>query len=62
MPTTANTQGLGQARLLHCSFCGKHEGEVQQLVAGPNVYICGVCVDIAHKIVEEDRLRARTSN
>jgi ATP-dependent protease Clp ATPase subunit len=31
----------------HCSFCGKSERELNHLCAGPNVYICDVCVEFA---------------
>ena len=31
-------------RALHCSFCGKSQHEVDKLVAGPMVFICGECV------------------
>jgi hypothetical protein len=30
--------------LLHCSFCGKSQHEVDKLVAGPAVFICNECV------------------
>jgi ATP-dependent protease Clp ATPase subunit len=36
---------------LYCSFCGKSQHEVKQLVAGPTVFIC----DMLHEIVEEKR-------
>lgn len=29
---------------LRCSFCGKTQTEVLQLIAGPTVYICDECV------------------
>lgn len=29
---------------LFCSFCNKSEKQVQKLIAGPNLYICGECV------------------
>ncbi len=29
---------------LICSFCGKSAAEVHNLVSGPGVYICDVCV------------------
>src|SRR5208283_6215598 len=28
-----------------CSFCGKAPHEVEQLLAGPNAYICNECVE-----------------
>jgi ATP-dependent protease Clp ATPase subunit len=40
---------------LYCSFCGKSQREVKQLVAGPTVFICDQCVDMLHEIVEEKR-------
>ena len=32
---------------LACSFCGKAQGDVASLVAGPTVYICDECVETA---------------
>ena len=43
--------------LLHCSFCGKSQHQVTKLVAGPGVFICDECVDLAHRIVEEERAK-----
>lgn len=40
---------------LYCSFCGKSQHEVQQLIAGPTVFICDECVDLCMTIVEERR-------
>ncbi|MGM0681652.1 MAG: ClpX C4-type zinc finger protein, partial [Thermodesulfobacteriota bacterium] len=40
-----------------CSFCGKRQGEVKKLIAGPNVYICDECIDLCNEIVSEDRLQ-----
>ena len=40
---------------LYCSFCGKSQREVKQLVAEPTVFICDQCVDMLHEIVEEKR-------
>ncbi|MCR5459927.1 MAG: ATP-dependent Clp protease ATP-binding subunit ClpX [Acetatifactor sp.] len=38
-----------------CSFCGKHQGQVRKLIAGPTgVYICDECVDICADILEEE--------
>lgn len=41
------------ADLLKCSFCGKTQKQVQQLIAGPGVYICDECVDLCTEIIEE---------
>lgn len=47
-------------RLLFCSFCHRHEGQVAKLVAGPRilfigprVYICDSCVAISARIMQE---------
>jgi ATP-dependent Clp protease ATP-binding subunit ClpX len=41
------------ADLLKCSFCGKSQKSVQQLIAGPGVYICDECVELCNEIIEE---------
>jgi ATP-dependent protease Clp ATPase subunit len=34
--------------LLHCSFCGRAQGQVAKLIAGPEVFfICDGCVALA---------------
>lgn len=37
-----------------CSFCGKSEKEVTNLVAGPGVYICDNCVALCNQILNCD--------
>jgi len=45
---------LGEsADLFKCSFCGKSQKQVQQLIAGPGVYICDECVELCNEIIEE---------
>lgn len=39
--------------LLKCSFCGKSQKQVQQLIAGPQIYICDECVALCNEIIEE---------
>ena len=40
---------------IRCSFCGKSQGQVRKLIAGPKVaYICDECVDICAEIIEEE--------
>ena len=39
--------------LLLCTFCGKDQKQVTKLIAGPSVYICDGCVDLA-KVVLSD--------
>jgi len=45
---------------LHCTFCGKGQKQVQKLIAGPSVYICDGCVDLA-KVVLSDGLPVTTA-
>jgi ATP-dependent Clp protease ATP-binding subunit ClpX len=37
-----------------CSFCGKGQDQVRNLVAGPGVYICDQCIELSQEVVEED--------
>jgi ClpX C4-type zinc finger protein len=37
-----------------CSFCGKGQGDVAKLVAGPNVYICDECITLCNEIIAEE--------
>ncbi len=40
---------------IRCSFCGKTDGQVRKLIAGPSgAYICDECVDICAEIIEEE--------
>lgn len=38
---------------LACSFCGQSQDKVAQLVAGPGVYICSGCVELASQVIAE---------
>jgi len=53
----ASQQGVAQAKLLYCSFCGKSQHEVSKLVAGPAVYICDECVGLCTDVVDEQLIR-----
>jgi hypothetical protein len=61
--THSSAQGSEAARqkTLYCSFCGKSQYDVRRLIAGPAVYICDECVDLALDFVDdlkdEDLLR-----
>jgi len=35
----------------NCSFCGRNQDDVERLIAGPDVYICGECIDLCNQIV-----------
>lgn len=42
---------------IRCSFCGKTDGQVRKMIAGPNgAFICDECVDICAEIIEEELL------
>jgi len=43
-------------RGLACSFCGKHQDQVQRLIAGPGVYICDECIRLCNEILAEEAL------
>ena len=35
-----------------CSFCGKPQDAVEQLIAGPGVYICNECIELCGSLLE----------
>ena len=37
-----------------CSFCGRQASEVSSMVAGPDVYICDVCVKTSVDILKNN--------
>jgi ATP-dependent Clp protease ATP-binding subunit ClpX len=41
-------------KMLFCSFCGKGQGEVKKLIAGPSVFICDECVSLCDDIISEE--------
>ncbi len=49
-PMTTNTT-------LSCSFCGKDRTQVELLIAGPAVHICGECVALCNAIIENERAK-----
>jgi len=38
---------------IRCSFCGKDQTEVIQIIAGTTVYICNECIAISNEIITE---------
>ena len=36
---------------IRCSFCGKHQDQVQRIIAGPGAYICNECVQLCMGIL-----------
>jgi len=37
-----------------CNFCGKSQDQVRKLIAGPGVFICDQCVELANKVLHEE--------
>ncbi len=52
----------GQDNDLHCSFCGKREGQVGRLIAGRGVYICDECIEFCKDMLDEDKQEAAASS
>ena len=44
----------GKGRELVCSFCGRSQNEVEQLVIGPGVNICKDCLDMCNNALYKD--------
>ncbi len=47
--------GTDSTPALRCSFCGKAQGEVLKLIAGPQVFICDECVAVCADMVARER-------
>jgi|SRR6267143_1198109 hypothetical protein len=43
-----------------CSFCGKTEGQVRGLVAGPGIHICDECVYLCIEVLKEEGIHRET--
>ena len=41
-------------KTVRCSFCGKHQEQVDRIIAGPSAYICNECVHLCLNILDED--------
>ena len=56
-----STTGKGPGgREYTCSFCGKAQGQVKRLIAGPGrVFICDECVRLCNQIVTEENGAAK---
>jgi len=40
---------------VRCSFCGKHQDQVQRMIAGPGVFICNECVQLCLAALGQDQ-------
>jgi hypothetical protein len=45
---------------LACSFCGRAQRKTRKLVAGPGVYICEACVELAKTVIASRRIAETT--
>ena len=45
---------IESSELLKCSFCGKSQKQVQQLIAGPQIYICDECISVCADAMMRD--------
>ncbi len=45
----------GFGKYAKCSFCGRAEGEVGRLIAGPDVFICSECVELCNEILAKEK-------
>jgi ATP-dependent Clp protease ATP-binding subunit ClpX len=41
-----------------CDFCGSQESQGREMVAGPGIYICDQCVELAVEVLEDRRRQA----
>ncbi len=48
----ARDDNKGTNDKIRCSFCGKPQAQVGQMISGPGVYICDSCVELCMDIVE----------
>lgn len=48
-----------ESQNLRCSFCGKLQGQVDRMIAGPGVCICNECIDLCLSVLEEEPIARR---
>ena len=41
---------------LLCSFCGKHQDDVERMIIGPGVNICNECIELCSNLLESEGL------
>jgi hypothetical protein len=51
----ARMQPSLETQVLHCSFCGLGEGEVERLFEGRAGYICNECVEVCVQLLDDYR-------
>lgn len=55
-----NTTSKNPEKILYCSFCGKSQEEVRNLIAGPSVFICDECIELCNDIIRDGPSASRT--
>lgn len=55
-PPESNVTTTDNFPPIACSFCGKTEGQVSRLIAGPGVFICNECVALCDEILGDEEL------
>lgn len=48
---------IEKEKVIKCSFCGKFPSQVGTMIAGPGVYICDACVELARGIIESEKVK-----
>ena len=41
-------------KIVKCSFCGRDGSEVGSMIAGPDVYICDICISSSVDILKNN--------
>ncbi len=49
-----NNDKNNKEKVVKCSFCGRDSSEVASMVAGPDVYICDVCIRTSVEIIKSN--------
>ncbi len=52
--STRKSSHKSEEHAMHCSFCSMKKKDVRKLIAGPNVYICDVCVELCNGLIRDD--------
>ena len=60
-PERENEKRAKESITFCCSFCGKTQREVRNLIAGPSVYICNECIGLCNDIIWEEIEREETA-
>ncbi len=47
---------------IYCSFCGAPKDELDFLISGDGAYICGDCIDLCSKMLDQSRQRTRPAS